>query len=514
MLRYQADLLAHVKDAVIATDTDFRITAWNPAAEDVYGWARSQALGRRIAELFEPAQSRSLLASLTASRQFSGEYTHTRPDGRRIVVDLVVIPLLDDASRTKGWVSVGRDVTRRVDAEKAVRHRAEEQSMLREIGQTLASSLDSDRVLSTLLERVCRLCDAETGLVALRDPVDGSLTVRRVAGWIPDALVGHRFGPGSGVAGWVSRERRSEVIPAVREDARFAPDIAQVLGDRAVDMICAPLLAHDEVIGVLELFNRRVQTFGDADRALLEAVAFPAAVALDNARLFEALRVSRERLQTLSRRLVEAQETERRYVARELHDDAGQALAALAVKLQLLEREAGEGKALAARIAEVQALASGVQENLHRLATGLRPATLDHLGLVAACRHTVSTMQHQRGPLVQFEALGFGRERLPAEVETALFRVVQEALTNAIRHAKASHIDVVLERHDDRVVALVEDDGVGFDPEASQPGERMGLVGMRERVDTLGGLLLVDSRPSSGTTIVAEVPLEHPSPDR
>jgi signal transduction histidine kinase len=159
-------------------------------------------------------------------------------------------------------------------------------------------------------------------------------------------------------------------------------------------------------------------------------------------------------------------------------------------------------------------MTSNVLENLHRLAVDLRPASLDHMGLIAALRQYVEAFERQHGLTMQFEVVGLDDERLPPTVETNLYRIVQEALTNVVRHAQASHVDVLLERRGDQVVTIIEDNGIGFDPDGTGQSTRLGLLGMRERAEMLGGTLAVESSGNSGTTIYVEVPYVHSHSDR
>jgi signal transduction histidine kinase len=212
-------------------------------------------------------------------------------------------------------------------------------------------------------------------------------------------------------------------------------------------------------------------------------------------------------LQSLSRRLVEVQEAERHYVARELHDEAGQALTALVYGLGELERETVPAQR-ELRLTELKKTTHEVLENLHHLAMDLRPASLDFLGLVPALNQYVKATGERYGLNAQFKVIGLTEERLPAAMETALYRIVQEALTNVVRHAQATRVDVLLERRDERVVLVVEDNGRGFESslaDLAQAGH-LGLVGMQERAEMLNGTLVIESAPSSGTTIVIEVP--------
>ena len=145
-----------------------------------------------------------------------------------------------------------------------------------------------------------------------------------------------------------------------------------------------------------------------------------------------------------------------------------------------------------------------VIENLHRVAMALRPASLDHVGLVAALRQHVETIGEKQGLKVSFDSKTF-RERLPANVETVLYRIVQESLTNVVRHAHASQVDVILTVRNKKLVVIVEDDGIGFDPESVSTGEHLGLFGMRERAEMIDGNLVIESAHGKGTTIMVEV---------
>jgi signal transduction histidine kinase len=206
---------------------------------------------------------------------------------------------------------------------------------------------------------------------------------------------------------------------------------------------------------------------------------------------------------------VEIQETERRNIARELHDEASQALTSLMVGLRLLEREADSPESVVAQVAELKSRASDILENLHRLAIDLRPASLDHVGLVAALRQYINTFGQQHNQTMQFEVVGLDDKRLPPAVETNLYRIVQEALTNVVRHTKATHIDVLLERRGEQLITIIEDNGNGFDPQTAGQNGRLGLLGMRERAEMLGGTLVVESTIGTGTTIYVEVPYVH-----
>jgi signal transduction histidine kinase len=252
-----------------------------------------------------------------------------------------------------------------------------------------------------------------------------------------------------------------------------------------------------------------------ADHHLLaEALVSQASVAMENAWLFQEVKAGRERSRRFMHRLVEVQDSERRYIARDLHDDVGQALTSLLLGLRLLERGAEHPPAVLAEIAELRAMTARVMENLHQLSVELLPASLEHVGLTGALRQYAETIGEKHGVVVQFEATGSAGDdseperRLPPDVEMALFRIVQEALDNAIRHNHATSVDVLLMRQRDGVRIVVEDNGSGLDPlgaEARQDS-RFALVGMQERAEMLGGTLTIEASTAAGTTLVVEAP--------
>ncbi len=250
-------------------------------------------------------------------------------------------------------------------------------------------------------------------------------------------------------------------------------------------------------------------SLGTKNESLILLQTFLAAVSLTSLMLaagtIERSKANKQ-LHALSQRLMKAQEEERLYLSRELHDESGQLLAALTVQLGLLERDAEKSEAVHTRIGELKHAANAIQDNLHQLAVNLRPASLDHLGLVITLQQFVAEFSRQYSIQVEFEAIGLHNKRLHTAVETTLFRVVQESLTNVVLHAQATRVDVLLSMQNHRVVAVVEDNGVGFIPKSYGMENHLGLFGMRERVEMLGGKFAIESSPGKGTTVRVEVP--------
>jgi signal transduction histidine kinase len=203
------------------------------------------------------------------------------------------------------------------------------------------------------------------------------------------------------------------------------------------------------------------------------------------------------------RTFVQAQELERSRLARELHDETGQALTAILLGLKAVT-DAGNAEDVDAAVDSLRRLATSALEDVRRLALELRPKALDDFGLAAALDHLTRTVAERSGMRIELE--GVPEIRLDREVETAVYRMVQEALTNAVKHAEARHVSVVVARRTDALSVLIEDDGKGFDPSVT-PENRFGLIAMRERLALLGASLQVESRPGHGATLRAVIPL-------
>jgi signal transduction histidine kinase len=291
--------------------------------------------------------------------------------------------------------------------------------------------------------------------------------------------------------------RRSERVDDVRADPEVDREIASRLGARA--QILVPLVVRDRPVGVVVAVDKLGEDprFDDGDLRLAESLAQRAAVAVDLSQ-----RVARDAL----RRVVGAQELERRRLARELHDETGQALTSILLGLGAVE-SARDDEERAEALRSLRELAVGTLQDVRRLAVELRPKALDDFGLLPALRRLGQTVGEASALDVQVEA-HLGAERLPPEAETSVYRIVQEALTNVVKHADARHVSVVVTRKNGVVSVVIEDDGKGFEPERAAEGGGVGLLGMRERVQLLDGTLSVESSPGAGTTLVLEVPVQ------
>jgi two-component system, NarL family, sensor histidine kinase DevS len=364
---------------------------------------------------------------------------------------------------------------------------------LNEIGSALVGELELTPLLGLVVRRLRELIDAR--LVAIALPVGADMRIEAAEGEGMEAFAGLTFPRRESKSGRVLERARSERVDSLLEDPEAHQDVARRLG--ASTGLYVPLVVRGEPIGVLVAHDRLGPDarFSSADLRLAEQFALRAASAVDISR-----RVARDALS----RVVAGQEVERRRLARELHDETGQALTSILLGLRGVEEAKGpEGTREAA--AALRELVVATLQDVRRLAVQLRPKALDDFGLTPALERLAQSYSETTGIEVQLQAR-LGQERLPPDVETTLYRIVQEALTNVVKHAEAHKVSILLARRDGSAMAVIEDDGRGFEPEASR-GDGIGLLGMRERVALHDGRLTVESTPGGGTTLAIEVPL-------
>src|SRR5579864_8110298 len=381
-------------------------------------------------------------------------------DGRIIACEWFNTPLMDSHGGFMGVISLAQDITERKRAEEALARDA----------LLLANVRDS--VIVTDLE----------GIVTYWN--EGAT---RLFGWPAEEMLGR------------------PIVERVPEPARaeIAAEIQAI--DAGKDFAGEREDYHKD--GSRVWIDSRVTRISGATGRPLGLLRVARDIS-DRTRAEEALREYAERLQVLSRRVVEIQEEERRHLARELHDEIGQALTAIGISLQAIMRSCGS--ALLPRIEESVGIVDNAIENVRRLSLDLRPSMLDDLGLVAALRWYLDRQAQRVGYKARFKS-DLDERRVSPNVATASFRVAQEALTNVARHAQARRVFVSLRMRDGRLRMVVRDDGVGFNPDAilrrGTGGKGLGLLGIRERAALLEGCVAIRSTPSRGTRIELTVPL-------
>ncbi len=361
---------------------------------------------------------------------------------------------------------------------------------LNEVSELLVAETEISNLFRIAAERLRELVSARAVLIELPSADGLGLVVEAASGENADALLGLRLDIERSKAGRTFERNRPERIDSLIDDPEVDQSAPRLLDATAA--LYVPLSVHGRAVGVMAAYDKSHadHRFTDADMRLAQAFANRAAVAVE---LSE--RVGREAV----RALLEGQETERKRLARELHDETGQALASIRLGLKELEAQVGS-EALSA----IRALVSSALDDVRRLTVELRPPALDDYGLEAALdrlRAVVSERSKMDIQLTVSPGLN-----LPPTTETALYRIVQEGLTNIVKHAEATSVSIVVTNAGSSIRTVIEDNGKGFDESRVREGA-LGIVGMRERVALLGGRLEVQGSPDAGTTVVAEFPI-------
>lgn len=454
--------------AIILLDAKGYVANWNSGAERIKGYAAGEILGRHFSIFYRPEDIKAglpakVLSEALAKGHYEYEGWRVRKNGSHFWGDIIVSAVHDAKGHLRGFVKVTRDMTERRNAEEALR---KSKLALQSIfdaaplallsfdleGRTTSWSRGAERIFGwTEAEAIGRLCPA----VPLDLQSDFREMIRRVADHGCETLVRLR------------QKKSGELIYAKLSPAPLRDSEGRVSGIMVV------------LVDITEM--RRAE---------------------------EELRDQQARLSQLSHQLLSAQELERRRIARELHDHLGQSLALLQIKLQATQ-ELNSLKAMVPALAENITVVERLHEQVRNLSLDLRPSVLDDLGLVPALRWHVDRLAQSTSLSISFVSDGsVGRHAV--EVETAFFRVAQEALANILRHSRAKMVRVCLSKNSEEMILRIADDGVGFDPATARQqaahGQSMGLLSMEERMKLVGGEFSITSRPGEGTEVVVRCP--------
>jgi signal transduction histidine kinase len=380
-----------------------------------------------------------------------------------------------------------------------------ELSALFETSRILASTLDLDTILRESVHKIVTLLEpAGLGMIYLWDEATHRLNLESQS-------------DPAGMADGV-QALGDETAAQVHETGQpvCCPDVDQVTERRrrvgTTNVLGVPLMAQGQIVGALVMVSREGSpVFSAGDLPLVQALGSQLSIAVENARLYtEVADKERVRGQLLDR-AVSAQEDERKRIARELHDETGQALSGVLLGLTGVESAMATNPAVAiSRLNDLKEFTSQALDELRNLVSDLRPVLLDDLGLIAALRWFANRYQERTGIEVEFTVLG-PKRRLDPRVETVLFRVAQEAMTNASKHARASHLSVRLTLEPRSAELVVQDDGRGFDPavvlDSHHARPAWGLLGIQERMLLVGGAFDLWSEPGAGARVAVTVPL-------
>jgi signal transduction histidine kinase len=488
-------LVSSAPIGVAILDSQLRLCSCNPAWIEVVGRSEpSEALlpGRRLQELISSiaTQVKPAVAQLVNGHTVQLEALLVEGLDGGLYWNLTLIPLVKEGE-VGGFLLLVDDVSRRVAGRRVLRRRLRscrrELFALRDVMGAASESMELDEVLGRLLNRVVRLMRSEIGAIHLLDEQSTTLRLATSQG-IPESVL-HEIDSlevANGLARLVSEQSGPSRGPDVVDSLRTLVTIPGLHEDAA--MVMAPVRSRGKSLGVLSVVGRPGRIFDDGDVALLASIADQIGVVVENARLVrqaEQLAVVRER--------------ER--LARELHDSVTQSLYSLTLLAEASQRLLGaeDRERAGEHVGRLGEIAQQALKEMRLLVYQLRPLVLKREGLVGALQHRLDAVERRAG--VDARLLVGGAIELPASAEEELYRIAQEALNNALKHAAPTSVAVRIAADDQGVSLEVSDDGCGFDLDSVGAEGGMGLVSMRERTEKLGGRLDVTSTPGEGTRV-------------
>lgn len=474
--------------AIVTMDDEGRIVSWSPGAEEIFGWSSSEAIGQHVALIFsrEDQEAGVPNAELTEARlhgRASDKRWHVRKDGARVFIDGSTRAITDPTDLI-AFFKIGQDVTRRLELEENLRDLnlklgkkvAKRTRQLATAGDEIREAGERYRNLFESMEE--GFCVVEVLFDTSLRPVDYRFLELNPAF---ERLSGIHDGKGKLVSELVAQNEPSWLNLFGGVALSGTPERCE----RAPSSLGGWYEIYAFRIGAVE--ERRVAAlFSDITNK-------------------KHLEIERDSLRL---NLLEVEEEERRRLSRELHDEAGQHLTTLSLGLKALFHQVPLDSAAARKAQELSVLSEMLGRKLHAVAVRLRPRALDDFGLEAATRSLAEDWSGKSNIPVDFH-IRLGPERLPAPIETAIYRIVQEALTNVTRHAAATRASIGIERQDGHVFVVIEDDGRGFPQNEVEAavGSGLGLAGIYERAALLHGSVSVESAPGAGTTILARLPV-------
>lgn len=402
------------------------------------------------------------------------------------------------------------------EAESEIMRHNRELAALNTITAAVSSSLELPEVLASIKQLLEEQFSVPGGIIYFYDEFDDSLYIEDAWGVPATILAEVKHLPADTLHyEQIVRNKESVLRKDLEQIVSFSALSLKTYRPKWLSYLGVPLVAKGGVQGVLDLFSQSPTEFTNEHVPLFTTFGQQVGVAIQNARLFEQIWAGRRRLQMLSQELLEVQEAERRHISRELHDEIGQALTAVKVNIQAAMRMSGTSS-LNPYLEESISTVERTLDQVRNLSLDLRPSILDDLGVVAAVRWYLDRQAHRAGFKANFKA-DMPKIRVPADLETTCFRIVQEAITNAVRHSQAENVWVTIQQCNvDELELIIQDDGVGFDVNAvMQPGAgdlSLGVLGMHERAELIGGRLEIRSDQVRGTEIRAVFPLTKTEP--
>lgn len=457
-------------------------------------------------------------AVLASGRPARVVHFHPNGGGPGRYMEIIASPLHNGDGEIHEVVEVMRDVTEQHLARQALLQRNRELDAFNRVAVAVGGTVELDAVLDTALQAVLQVTELDAGALYLRQ--DEKLVLRAYQHISPEAAQGACILRMDDTACGLAATRGWPLVTHSL-DNMDDPGWEPLRRAGLHTLIHIPLRADRRTVGNLCLGSRSERQFDDETVTLLNTLGSQIAVAIERARLHEELARKERARRALLRQVITAQEDERKRIARELHDEIMQSLTALLYAMETAAQATDQGDQTRLT-SQTWSLAQRILDDVHNLIHDLRPTLLDNLGLFSALRWLVDQRLTSAGVEVQITGNGLPlpekepASRLPPDVEIALFRVLQEAISNIAEHARARQVEINFEFEPDQVSVTVEDDGIGFDLDevARSPDMKrgLGLMGMWERMELVGGKVIVSSTPGEGTTLSIHAPLSAKEP--
>jgi PAS domain S-box-containing protein len=505
-------ILTSVGDGLIAVDEEDRVQFINPVSTRLTGWTEEDAIDQNLTLVYKIIDEITLQpVDCTRQAVQSPPKTHqqillVRRDGQTTPIEAIIAPIQSELGEVRGRVIAFRDISERRKAFQEIRRQASRSEALARVAARVNSKLNLQAVLETICKETATVLEMPASGVFLLNEPRGIFQSAAFYSQNEAGLTGYREMyteiPADILLNILGADKPVVHIPdlSLLKDLPIAQELAQ---QNFRTIAIAPLFMDTKIIGTLMIISvERVFPLAQEDLDFLRGLADHSGIAIANARLFEQIRAGRERMQSLSRRLVDVQEAERRLLAGELHDQVGQVLTGMQYSIESTKRLSGE--ALKTSLEEMQGVVKDLMAQIREMALILRPSMLDDMGLLPTLLWHFDRYTKQTGIQVDFTHFGLDN-RLASEIETAIYRIVQEALTNVARYARVNQVDVRVINDDEMIRVQVWDQGAGFDP-ATLNKQSFGVNGMRERAYSLGGRFDIHSAPGEGTQVVAYFP--------
>lgn len=409
-----------------------------------------------------------------------------------------------------GYQGIAKDITARMDAIRNFRQRHHELWVLNAVAFAMNKTYDLDSVLEIALKKVLEVLDLAGGAIFLIDHDSAVFTLKSQHG-LPENITPETSRVTLRDKALMRSLLRKDLV--LKPEPIFPPFSAVLEGHNnqpLLELTCFLITAKEKASGFIALdVPAHKDIVRGQDFHLLGSLGNFLGGAIENTNLLQTIARHREELKGLTARLFHSQETERRRIARELHDEAGQALTGINFTLETIERElSSEHKSIKDHIADVKKQINRTYHDMRRLSYRLHPAILSDLGLEPALDTYLSDIAQHSNLKVDFKMVGF-EERVAPEIENVLYRISQEALTNTLKHADAGHFKLSIIKSFPQIIFLAEDDGKGFEPaDFSAQKQALGLLSMRERAAMLGGKFTLRTSKGSGTRIRIEIPVK------